>query len=57
MWTVQIRDQTTCSVQPDLDLLCPQKASCFVISKEKVKILVEERSNMALLIGQSQINN
>ena len=37
-WTVQITDQTACSVQSDLDLHCPQKASCIVISRETVKI-------------------
>ena len=25
MWTMQIKDQTACSVQSDLDLHCPQK--------------------------------
>ena len=37
MWTVQIRDQTARSLQSDLDLHCSHKASCVVISKERVK--------------------
>ena len=36
MWTVLIRDQTIRSVLSDLDLYCPQKASCLVTSKERV---------------------
>ena len=36
MWTVQIRDQTSCSVQSDLDLHWPHKASSVIISKERV---------------------
>ena len=38
MLTVQIRDQTACSVQSDLNLNCPQKALCVVSSKERVKL-------------------
>ena len=35
MWRVQIRDQTTHSVQSDLWSTLSTKAPCFVISKEK----------------------
>ena len=36
LWTVEIRDQTARPVQSDLDLHCEQKASCVIISKERV---------------------
>ena len=37
MWTVQIRDQTTCFVQSDLDLHCPQKLLVSTSVKKELK--------------------
>ena len=42
MGTVQIRDQTACSVQSDLDLHCPQK---LVSSSVRKQLVVDDQTN------------
>ena len=38
MWTVQIRDQTSRSVQSDLDLHCVQKLPALLQVEKEIKI-------------------
>ena len=40
------QDQTARCVQSDLDLLCPQKASCVVSSKERVKSFAKNNDHL-----------
>ena len=56
MRTVQIRDQTARSVQSDLDLHCPQKTSCVVISKERVKQCGKKIQNARNYMSHSKRN-
>ena len=45
MWTVKIKDQTTRSVQSDLDLHCPQNVFSSSIVREELKT----PSNLSML--------
>ena len=38
MWTMQIRDQTACSVQSGLDLHCPQKFLKSLTVREELRV-------------------
>ena len=48
MWTVQIKDQTACSVQSDLNLHCPQKLLVPSSVRKEVKYIYEHLKTLLL---------